>query len=64
MTECPVCLKKKKEKLSLYSLIPLFRLKKCFNCRKHYIWIRVFRKNYFLKNESLLKRNQAKKVSK
>ena len=55
MKDCPVCTRSKKEKLNIYSFIPSFGFNKCYNCKKKFIWVRLFNKNTFIKNESLLK---------
>ncbi len=54
MSKCPNCKREEKRDLVVDDFFPVVKQKKCFNCRKKYIWIRLLRENYFLARKSLL----------
>ena len=64
MLECPVCLKKKKEKFTINSFIPFLGIKKCFFVKKNIYGFTSSQKITLLKKPHFLNAPKLKKVVK
>jgi transcription elongation factor Elf1 len=55
MSACPRCNAKKKSTIKVADFFPEFNFLNCYNCKKRFIWVNLYRKKYFIQKKSLLK---------